>query len=61
MAVAMFILGDGNEVVLQHIKPFKEFRLKLYDGKYHCVECREKLATGENLYTRVALGDGWVK
>ena len=61
MVVAMFILGDGNEVVLRHVNAFKEFKLKLYDGKYHCVEYRHTLVTGENLYTRIALGDGWVK
>lgn len=61
MGVAMFIVGDGNEVVLRHFEPFKEFKLMLYDGKYYCVEYREKLATGENLYTRIALGDGWVQ
>ena len=61
MAVAMFISDGGNAVILRNVKPFKEFKLKLYDGKYHCVEYSHRLATGENLYTRVALGDGWVK
>ena len=61
MAVAMFISGDGSVVILLHVKTFKDFKLEFYGGKYRCVECRQTLATGENLYTRIALGDGWVK